>query len=72
MSERASHRKVKAVVGFLVGIILGIVLYMVLDFGLEYHWKHALIITSVATLFMALCLALTGNYDYEDIVLQTV
>ncbi|PIK35751.1 hypothetical protein BSL78_27419 [Apostichopus japonicus] len=59
MSERASHRKIKAVVGFAFGIILGIVLYMILDFALEYHWKHALIITSIATLFMALSLALT-------------
>lgn len=62
MSERASHRKIKAVVGFAFGIILGIVLYMILDFALEYHWKHALIITSIATLFMALSLALTGKY----------
>ncbi|KAJ8042716.1 DC-STAMP domain-containing protein 2 [Holothuria leucospilota] len=59
MSERSSHRKIKALVGFVFGIILGICLYMVLDFALEYEWKAALIITSVASLFMAVSLALT-------------
>ncbi|XP_041457117.1 uncharacterized protein LOC121409282 isoform X3 [Lytechinus variegatus] len=59
LSDRGSHKKLKAVVGFLVGLILGGLLFLGLYYGLDYPIYPALIIAVLGTAFMALCLAFT-------------
>ncbi|XP_054749544.1 uncharacterized protein LOC129255021 isoform X1 [Lytechinus pictus] len=59
LSDRGSHKKLKAIVGFLVGLILGGLLFLGLYYGLDYPIYPALIIAVLGTAFMALCLAFT-------------